>query len=316
MISTPGKIYAAGDNSNGRYPLVHKYTQSKAEDAQRFRLSSVSAQFCAATWEASTIVDDIQRFLTCGTGHKGELGLGPGISTAESAVVIRNFPSVDDEDGDDDAFVADISASMSHSVVLLSNGSVYGWGAGRKAHLGEPAEDVWTPRKITGLPFEPHRVACGRDFTLFCGSPESGELHILGTNDRHGILSSLPTSALASPINSIHASWSSAFVLLQNGHLIAWGRNDHGQLGPQDGSLPKLAKIAVGSEHVVALTTEGKLISWGWGEHGNCGPEVDGDGDVNGSRGWNEISLPEDAGRVIGVGAGCATTFIWTDGVT
>ena len=315
LISTPGKIYAAGDISNGRYPLVHKYTQSKPEDAQRFRLSSVSAQFCAATWEASTIVDDIQRFLTCGTGHKGELGLGPRTSTAESTAVIRNFPAADDEAGDDDAFVADISASMSHTVVLLSNGSVYGWGAGRKGQLGEPAEDVWTPRKITGLPFEPHRVACGRDFTLFSGSPESGELHILGTNDRHGILSSMPTSPLPAPIKSMHASWSSAFILLQNGKLIAWGRNDHGQLGPQDGSLPRLSKIAVGSEHVVALTTGGKVIAWGWGEHGNCGREVDEDGDVKGARGWNEIALPEDAGNVVGVAAGCATTFIWTDDV-
>jgi protein ATS1 len=226
---------------------------------------------------------------------------------------LKEFPS-ENEDDDEDAFIVDISASMSHTVVVLSNGSVYGWGAGRKGQLGELVEDTWSPRKITGLPFEPYRVACGRDFTLFAGDPDENQFHILGTNNRHGVLS-IPSVPPNIPYKSIGASWSSAYVLLTNGDLISWGRNDHGQLGPEETSLPKLAKIAVGSEHAVALTTDGQVVTWGWGEHGNCGAEVDEDGDVKGKdgrRGYNEIALPPGAGRVIGVGAGCATTFIIT----
>lgn len=313
LITTPGKIYAAGDISTGRYPIVHKYTQSKPEDALRFRLSAVGAQFCAVTWEGTTIVDDTQRFLTCGSGPKGELGLGSGISSAETLAVLKGFPP-DTEDGDEEAFIVDISASMSHTVVVLSNGSVYGWGAGRKGPLGEPLEDTWSPRKILGLPFEPYRVACGRDFAFFAGNPEENQFHILGTNNRYGVLS-IPSIPSDTTYKSIGASWGSAYILLTNGDLISWGRNDHGQLGPKDGTLPKIAKIAVGSEHVVALTAEGTVIAWGWGEHGNCGAEVDEDGDVKGKdgrRGYNEIELPLGAGSVIGVGAGCATTFIVT----
>ena len=259
-------------------------------------------------------MDDVSRFITCGTGQKGELGLGSSITSADIASVLKNFPP-DNEDGDADAFVADVAASMSHTVVLLSNGSVYGWGGGRKGQLGEPREDVWSPRKINGVPFEPYRVACGRDFTLFAGAPDSNDLYVLGTNDRYGVLSQLPREAFPSRIKTLAASWSSCFLLLESGELISWGRNDRGQLGPKDGSLPPLEKIAVGSEHVVALTKDGRVLSWGWGEHGNCGSEVDEDGDVKGKDGkkaWNEISLPDGAGSVVGVGAGCATTFIWT----
>jgi protein ATS1 len=305
LINTPGQIFAAGDISNGRYPIVHIYTQAKLEDAHRYRLSSVSAQFCAATWEASIIVDDIQRVLTCGTGRRGELGLGEGVTIAEKPTVIKNFPPDDDDNEDDNVFIADLSAGMSHTVCLLANGAAYGWGSGRKGQLGQPAHNCWTPRKIAGIPFEPHRAVCGKDFTYLTGPPSSGSHVVLGSsNDRWGVISQAPVSL--PPWKDIGASWGSVFVLLETGALLSWGRNDRGQLGPAD--LPKLAQIAVGSEHVVALTEDGKVIAWGWGEHGNCGQPVDEDGDVKGR--WNEIRVP---GTVVGVGAGCATTFIITE---
>jgi protein ATS1 len=297
LIQTPSQIFGAGDISNGRYPIVHIYTQSKPEDALRFRLSSVNTQFCAATWEASTVVDNIQRVFTCGTGHKGELGLMEGVTQAAKPNLLKNFPP------DDDVLIADLSASMSHTVCLFANGEAYGWGSGRKGQLGESAQDVWSPRKIEGIPFEAHRVVCGKDFTYFIGSPSSGEHFIMG-NDRWGVKSQAPLSL--PPWKDVAASWGSIFVLLEDGTLLSWGRNDRGQLGPA--GLPKLSQIAVGSEHVVALTAAEKVITWGWGEHGNCGQPLDETGDVKGC--WNEISV---SGNVIGVGAGCATTFIITE---
>ncbi|KIW08071.1 uncharacterized protein PV09_01009 [Verruconis gallopava] len=297
LINTAGKIFAAGDIAGGRYPIVHVYTQSKHEDAFKFRLSTVSSQFCAATWESTTVIDNIQRVFACGSGNKGELGLGNGITSSEKPRIITDFPP------NDDSFIADLAASMSHTVCLLSNGDAYGWGSGRKGQLGEPAQDCWTPRKIDGIPFEPDRVVCGKDFTYFVGSRSSGHHHIIG-NDRWGVISQAPKSLPS--WRDIGASWGSIFVLLETGELLSWGRNDRGQLGPSN--LPKLSQIAVGSEHVVALTEDGKVISWGWGEHGNCGLPVDQNGDVKGR--WNEIKV---AGKVVGVGAGCATTFIITE---
>lgn len=89
------------------------------------------------------------------------------------------------------------------------------------------------------------------------------------------------------------------------------GRSDHGQLPPR--GLPNIEQLAAGSEHVVALTKAGEVISWGWGEHGNCGGNIDENGDVKGR--WNVIPTHhlDESMKVLGVGAGCATSFFWTD---
>jgi protein ATS1 len=72
-----------------------------------------------------------------------------------------------------------------------------------------------------------------------------------------------------------------------------------------------LNKIAIGSEHVVALSAAGDVLTWGWGEHGNCGPQVE-NNDVKGR--WNVIASSKfiPPGSKIGeIGAGCATSWVF-----
>lgn len=203
--------------------------------------------------------------------------------------------------------VLKLTSCMAHTVAVLSNGDVFGWGNGRKGQLGEPAENVWRPRKIDGMPFRVLKAACGKDFTCLIGSREKGEIMVLGPrgNDRFGIRSN---ALEAVPMwRDIAASWGSVYVLKESGELVAWGRDDHGQLPPA--GLPFLKAVAAGSEHCLALSNAGKVLAWGWGEHGNCGEHIDPDGDVKGQ--WNEIETP---GKVTAVFAGCATSFIVATG--
>lgn len=99
-------------------------------------------------------------------------------------------------------------------------------------------------------------------------------------------------------------------MLKSDGKLVAWGRNDHGQLGPKN--LPYLLKIAVGSEHIVALSQDGDVVAWGWGEHGNCGPETE-NGDVKDR--YSVIAASKNLEmaklKVQAIGAGCATSWIF-----
>ena len=93
------------------------------------------------------------------------------------------------------------------------------------------------------------------------------------------------------------------------GSIVAWGRNDRGQLPPPD--LPTPVKLAVGSEHALALLGDRRVAAFGWGEHGNCGPDTDSQGNVSGT--YRIIPLPETVGvdeKVVGVGAGCATSWM------
>lgn len=248
---------------------------------------------CAASWEASYFVHENYLF-SCGSGGKGELGQGEDVIVSTDHRRVLHFPPVGTE-------IIDITASVSHVVAVLSNGEVYGWGSGRKGQIGEPAEICWQPRKIEGINFKAVRAVCGRDFTYIVSQPSEGAHLVLGSN-KFGIRAQAPDSIY--DWKSIGASWGSIYVLLDTGSLIAWGRNDHGQLPPA--GLPKLQQIAVGSEHVIAGTESGKVIAWGWGEHGNCGTPMAEGGDVK--DGFNTLRVP---GQVLFIGAGCATSWIF-----
>ncbi|OCL03730.1 RCC1/BLIP-II protein [Glonium stellatum] len=295
-----GVLYGAGDNTDGRCHLIpsHKaeYPSSSPNlsNLTTFEYSTSMVKRCAATWEASAIIttrESATVILTCGAGNRGELGQGFNKTNSNGFEIVSNHMNTTP---------IDIAGGMSHFAAVMSNGDVYGWGSGRKGQIGEPKADCWSPRKIEGIPFRAVRVVCGRDFTYIVGSPDRGEHLILGS-DKFFVRSAAPTTIPT--WNSIGASWGGIYVLLESGALLSWGRNDHGQLPPR--SLPELDQIAVGSEHVIALSKTGKVLAWGWGEHGNCGSLITPNNDVTGC--WNEIQVQ---GRVLSVGAGCATSWI------
>lgn len=303
-----GILNWSGDNTPGCCGL-HKSELEKAsfrwvqlpenEDAPIETIVAV-----AATWEASVFVatDDYgrrNRVFSFGIGMKGELGLGELIVRTSKATQIKNFPPPGFE-------VVDLAASMGHVVAVLSNGDAYSWGNCRKGQGGTPGEVIHAPRKINDIGFKVTRAVCGREFTCLFGESGSGNLKVLGS-DKGGVISDAPQSA--PEWKDVGASWGSIYILTKEGNIQGWGRDDHGQLPPPN--LPKLEKIAIGSEHVVVLSEDGEVLSWGWGEHGNCGPKTE-NNDVKGR--WNSIAkstLLPPGSKIYGIGAGCATSFVF-----
>jgi len=298
VLLRSGIVLAAGSNERGqcsRAPegkasIGFKVLSIPGDDQKHFNFKA-----CSATWEASTLVTQADDVYTFGSGSKGELGQGESI-TVSAPRQLSDFPPAG-------ATVIDISSCMGHTVVVLSNGEVYGWGNGRKGQLGEPTGVVWSPRKVGNIPFKAFRAVCGREFTHVVGPPDTGHHAILGS-DKLNIRSSAPPRVEG--WKDVSASWGSIFVLLRDGTLISWGRDDHGQVPST--SLPKLSKIAAGSEHCLAQSTHGKVLAWGWGEHGNCGPFMEQGGDVKNRR--NEVEIDNDRVHITGVGAGCATSWV------
>lgn len=312
LLTSDGKLYWAGDASTGACgpSPVEQKTGPGQFVAQEVTLprgeggSAAPVRLVAATWEASVVVQADERgrntiVSSFGAGMKGELGQGQFIVRTPSVSRIKDFPPPNTE-------IVDLAACMGHVVAVLSNGEVYGWGNGRKGQLGTSIDGVvQEARKIEGIDFKVSRAVCGREFTCLFGSADGGEILVLGA-DKAGVKSSAPATAMG--WNSIGASWGSIFILKEDGQLVSWGRDDHGQLAPP--GLPKLEHIAIGSEHVVAMSEDGDVLSWGWGEHGNCGPRVE-NGDVKGR--WNVVAskkyLPPGS-AITEIGAGCATSWI------
>ena len=303
VLYDEGSVYFAGTPRDGSCSS----DSSWRTEPPIFRKTYMSAlnrkvKLCSAFWDGSIFVNLEDEVYTAGVGLKGERGIDGDRSAFMALQMLPGIhptlPSLK---------IVDVACNVDHVVVIFEDGTVYGWGNGRKGQLSHPAGMVWTPRKFADVGFKVIRAVCGREFTYLVGEQSRGQHKILGSN-KWDVKSQAPGSI--PDWKDIGASWSSIFVLGKSGKITSWGRNDHGQLAPH--GLPRIEMIAVGSEHVMALTEEGKVISWGWGEHGNCGAGIDEVGDIKGK--WNEI-LNDDTNhplKVVGVGAGCATSFFWT----
>ena len=301
ILFQSGLVYRAGVSCSKFTESPSKVTQATPEFRKTALTKYRKAKLCSATWEASITVTYEDEVFVYGRGSKGELGLGSDVdATDDDDVKIAQFPPKGTS-------IVDITSSVGHTIAVLSNGEVYGWGNGRKGQLGEPFNVSWAPRKIEGLEFSVARAVCGREFTFLVGEPTVGQHAILGS-DKRGVKSQAPQ--YVPQWQDIGASWGSIFVLGKDRKICSWGRDDRGQLASWD--VPSIESVAVGSEHVVALTADGKVLCWGWGEHGNCGEAADEAGNTASS--WNEIKVTcsDNLAYVVGVGAGCATSFFWT----
>jgi len=85
---------------------------------------------------------------------------------------------------------------------------------------------------------------------------------------------------------AVEAGAYQSYALCSDGTLAAWGYNDEGELGNggSTGSLVpvavdvsgalagrKVASIAAGQYHALALCTDGTVVSWGYNQRGQLG---------------------------------------------
>jgi protein ATS1 len=328
LLTTDGRLFTAGRHGFGYvtsslefHEQTHNFYPAMYGDGDDEGWETKGTiTDVAATWEASFVVVDDRLVYACGAGHKGEVGLGPDVTSSAGLKEVFDISLEDREDfyaaGPPVKIIA-IAASMAHVVVLLSSGHVFGWGSCRKGQLGEkvkPNQILWRPTRIDGdIPIKPERVVAGKDYTIFFaqGQPPVICGDIKGTCnsqdlDRH----------LQSDVHTVVSGWSSVHLFSSpSGPTAAaaavksLGKNNHGQLAPA--GLPPILFLAAGSEHCVALLADGEVVAWGWGEHGNCGQPLDDRGNVVDR--WNVIPLPAPFGRVTKVAAGCATSFLICD---
>jgi protein ATS1 len=303
MLTNQGEVYGVGDNRKEQ--LVPGKHNPRLEVFKKLR---AGVSFAAATCESSTCIITQEspaqsKLYTGGAGQWGELGRGEESSNTD-AVEVELSSSHSSLPGT----VVDFAAGVWHYVAVLGDGCAYGWGKARLGQLGQGnSGKVTIPTKIEDITLKPTKVVCGKDFTYLAGDTSTGEHIVLG-KDKFNIVSQMPEDIKG--WKEIGAAWHAIFVLFHDGKLIAWGRNSLWELIPPD--LPLIDKIAVGSEHILAVTKEGELISWGWSKHGNCGDLSKMQGRIENdmvSGLWNKIDLH---GEVDFIGAGYCTSFVVT----
>jgi alpha-tubulin suppressor-like RCC1 family protein len=135
------------------------------------------------------------------------------------------------------------------------------------------------------------------------------------------------------PVVDFACGWNHVLVLLKDGRILSWGRNNFSQLGrpPKPFSdfdtmpdyvqgLPEpIVSIACGSEHNLALGDSGLIYCWGWNEHENCGVPLKSSilNHVEETDAHHVIHVPTnvpipDTERVVGIGCGAGNCFAIT----
>ncbi|KZM28371.1 alpha tubulin suppressor [Ascochyta rabiei] len=293
-------VAGIGDNRVGQITgcagsQIHEFRKLH-QNVHLFAAACESSAFAYSQKDSNSIIH------TQGRGQWGELGRGEAEDT-------RTYDSSDPLDVQLPGEMIDFAAGVWHYVAVLADGSVYGWGKARLGQLGDKSSNkVSVPTKIEGLSIKPIRVVCGKDFTYLVSDPSSGEHIVLG-KDKFNIISAMPLDIRG--WKDVGATWHAIFVLFDDGRLAAWGKDNQWKLIPPD--LPKIDKIAIGTDHVLALTKSGKLVSWGWGKHGNCGDLSNIQQEIKNdmiSGFWNEIDIP---GRIAKIAAGYCTSFVITE---
>lgn len=172
--------------------------------------------------------------------------------------------------------VVAVAAGGGDDFALLSNHTLMAWGENDQGQLG--IGEIGPPEC---LETEAGSQACSK-LPRQVGTP------VVGPHGRHELLPLANVVAVA-------AGRETSYALLSDHHVVAWGLNDHGQLGTGLGAgtggpavhdvvpeevrssatgrpLTGVVAIAAGESHALALLEDGEVVGWGNDEEGELGP--------------------------------------------
>lgn len=203
--------------------------------------------------------------------------------------VIINFVSSAD--------VVKIVSGKSHTLILMDDGSVWGFGWNKAGQLGNDSEkNIIKPIKIKYLnniidiaAGDIHSIALRKDdIVLTIGGNFSGQLGNF-TNESSDIpmVARENISNFLKDVIKISAGWDFSVVLKKDGTVWTFGENKYGQLGDGTtknrnypspvkgpygkGYLKDIIDVKAGAFHVIALSKDGTLWVWGDNEFGQLG---------------------------------------------
>lgn len=143
-----------------------------------------------------------------------------------------------------------VAAGAYHSLALLRDGTVRAWG-----FVGNGRTEV--PQGLRNVT----AIAAGRDHSL--ALKVDGTVTAWGLND----MGQCEVPAGLSGVTAIAAGGSHSLALLQDGTVIAWGGNSAGQASVPTG-LTGVTAISAGLQHSLALKADGSIQGWGSNEYG------------------------------------------------
>lgn len=280
--TSDGNVWAWGDNSQDELgPAGGRRKRSPTPVAMQGLCTSCGGVVQLASGENNAFVlfadGKVQAW---GDNAHGALGVGPHGGGPNPSYVLLPGPAIA------------ISAGARHGVALEADGTVWTWGQNNDGQLGNgTTTDSAVPIEVAGISGA-IAVSAADLYTMALlpgGSVWSWGYNAwgqLGDGTTMNRYSPVAVVGLPQPVMAISAggnlqSNGHALALMQNGTVMAWGRNTSGELGngsQTDSSVPvsvstiaNVTQLAAGGTYSVAVVGDGEVYTWGGDAVGQLG---------------------------------------------
>jgi alpha-tubulin suppressor-like RCC1 family protein len=184
---------------------------------------------------------------------------------------------------------ASVSAGLSHSCALTSEGGIKCWGLNAYGELGDGSQKIRTiPVEVTGMGSGVSSISVS--FGNTCILTDGGGVKCWGYNNLGQVgdgsttlrLTPVDVVGLSSGVSDVSAGDYHTCALTSTGGVKCWGHNGSGQVGdgsttirltPVDvaGLNSGVIAISAGGWHTCALTSTGGVKCWGFNYYGQLG---------------------------------------------
>jgi len=180
-----------------------------------------------------------------------------------------------------------------HTAVLLADGTVRTFGSGGSGRLGvNDTTDRSTPVQVFGISSSATAVACGGGFTAVLLS--DGTVRTFGANNMGQLGIDVSAGSRETPVTVLNITSATAVacggvhtaVLLADGTVRSFGRNNNGQLGVNDNAtrqtpvtvlnITSATAVACGAYSTAILLSDGTIRTIGDNGYGQLGINVTG----------------------------------------
>ncbi|KAL4497276.1 hypothetical protein ABPG72_011211 [Tetrahymena utriculariae] len=269
------EIYVWGTDKYGQLGLGHKH-QGKNYTIPKICCYNLIIRSVSCGEEHSAFITQRGHIYTIGSNEDGKLGISTkAITSSSTPCLVEDLSKIK---------CLSLSCGQSHTVAVMQNGEVYGWGDGSYGQLGNGSQEPkFAPTRVVSENNEFIQVQCGSRHTILldlkkkayvCGSNENGQLGLRNTKIELFIKRLDNKGFIEAACGQFHS-----LLLDEQGRVYSTGANSFGQLGigtknnqyefAQINSLEgeQIVKIAAGS-HSAGLNKKGEMYLWGTGVFG------------------------------------------------
>jgi alpha-tubulin suppressor-like RCC1 family protein len=253
-----GAVMAWGNNGFGQ--LGNGTTTDSDVPLEVQGLNEEATAVAAGGYHALALLKS-GKVMAWGRGAAGQLGNG-ATTTSDVPVEVQGLSEE----------ATAVAAGAEYSLALLKSGKVMAWGENEDGQLGNGATtDSDVPAEVKGLSEEVtaisaaalHSVALLKTGKVMAwghnGAGELGQGPGTGPETCGSGLGMTPCSTKPlevsglSGVSAISAGGANNLALLSNGHVMAWGRNDDGELGDGTSAGPEVCRNGICSAKPVEV---------------------------------------------------------------